>query len=75
MAFDEKILRAARNLGFGLQGKPWFSNVGVAEEGEHLVLVVYLTRKPKNIAALIPEVWDGIPVRCREIGKVRPVVT
>lgn len=75
MAFDEKTIRAATNLGSDLAGKPWFSNVGIAEEENHPVLVVYLTRKPKNMDTVIPQVWEGIPVRLREIGKARPLAS
>ena len=71
---DEKTLRAATNLGSDLEGKPWFSNVGLAEEESLPVLVVYLKRKPKNLDTAIPQTWEGIPVRLKEIGKVRPIV-
>lgn len=75
MAFDENILRAATNLGYDLAGKPWFLNVGIAEEENHPVLVVYLKRKPNKKDATIPQIWEGIPVQLREIGKARPLVT
>lgn len=74
MAFDEKTIYAATNLGSSLQGKPWFSSVGVAEEENHPVLIVYLRRKSKAIDNLIPHIWEGIPVRLREIGRVSPLV-
>jgi hypothetical protein len=75
MAFDEKTLRAATNLGSDLAGKPWFLNVGIAEEENHPVLVVYLKRKPNKMDAAIPKVWEGIPVQLREIGKTRPLAS
>jgi hypothetical protein len=70
MAFNEKTIYAATNLGDRLQGNPWFSSVGVAEEEDRPVLIVYLRRKSKAIDGLIPHVWEGIPVRLREIGKI-----
>ncbi|MDD5035216.1 MAG: hypothetical protein PHE55_10690 [Methylococcaceae bacterium] len=75
MAFDEKTLRAATNLGSDLAGKPWFLNVGIAEEENHPVLIVYLKRKPKKMDAAIPQIWEGIPVRLRQIGKARSLTS
>ena len=75
MALDEKTLRAATNLGYDLAGKPWFLNVGIAEEENHPVLVVYLKRKPRNTEIAIPQVWEGIPVQLRVIGKTRTLVS
>jgi hypothetical protein len=69
MVFDDHTICAATNLAARLQGKPWFSSVGMAEEGNNPVLIIYLTRKPKVIE--IPPFWEGIPIRIQEIGKVR----
>lgn len=70
MAFNEETIYAATNLGDRLQGNTWFSSVGLAEEQDKPVLIVYLRRKSKAIDSLIPPVWEGIPVRSREIGKI-----
>jgi hypothetical protein len=70
MVFDQNTIYAAKSLGYSLQSKPWFSSVGVSEEEDCPVLIVYLARKPKEDAD-IPKTWHGIPVILRKVGKLR----
>lgn len=75
MVFDQNTIYAANSLGSRLQSKPWFSRVGVSEEEERPVLIVYLARKPKNEDNDVPETWHGIPVRLRKMGKLKNLST
>ncbi len=59
-------------LGKHLSGKAWYSGVGVAEEDEETVLVIYSRRRlPKNDAD-VPQSWEGLAVRVQQIGKIIP---
>lgn len=71
MVYDDRVITAATNLGFRLQGNAWFSSIGVSEENGKTILIVYLRKRPKVHDDPIPKTWDGIPVRLSEIGKVR----
>ena len=59
-------------LGQSLREKSWYSSVGISEEGGHAVLIVYLRKPPGQDGDSIPKQWDGLPVRSKRIGKLRP---
>jgi hypothetical protein len=72
MAFDEKVKVAAFQLGKRLDAKPWFWNVGISEEEGHPVLIVYLKDNASAAAKIVPKEWQGMTVRMKRIGKLRP---
>lgn len=73
MEFDETTKQAAIRLGQRLSGKPWYSSVGIAEEAGAPLLIVYSRRRLPKGETSVPELWDGLPVRVQQVGKVVPV--
>lgn len=74
MAIDQHIRDAALHLGDTLRDRSWFSGVGIAEEMGRPVLMIYLSRRlPKKPAVEIPNVWEDVPVRIQEIGRIAPL--
>jgi len=73
MAFDPKLIQAARSLGSELSGRAWLSSVGIGEEDGHPVLVLYLSKplQAKAIEAL-PSQWQQLPVKVQLLGKLTP---
>jgi hypothetical protein len=72
MAFDETTKKAAIRLGRHLSGKPWYSSVGIAEEGGVPLLIVYSRRRLPKGETSVPESWDGMRVRVEHVGKIVP---
>ena len=72
MAFDERTKHAAIRLGQELNGKPWYSSVGVGADMEEPILIVYLRRQPRKAQTALPRVWEGIPVRAELMGRIIP---
>jgi hypothetical protein len=72
MAFDEQTRQAAMSLGQKLSPSPWYSSVGIAEQDSHPVLIVYLRRRSQQKDPGIPQVWEGIPVQVKQIGRILP---
>jgi len=73
MAFDPKLIQAARSLGSELSGRAWLSSVGIGEEDGHPVLVLYLSKplQAKAIKALLRQ-WQQLPVKVQLLGKLTP---
>lgn len=74
---DIELCSAAFHLGAHLNSKqfnnkrPWLSSIGIAGEAGNKVFVVYTNEKlPVRLKKLIPEIWEGVPVRIQEIGVV-----
>lgn len=63
---------AATHLYEKLSWHRWFTSVGVAQEGGHPCLIVYVSVPPNRVAKDIPREWEGFPVVPRKLGQVSP---
>jgi hypothetical protein len=75
MAFEEHTKQAAVRLGQRLSGKPWYSGVGVSEEGQRTVLIIYSRRRLPRGDRDVPQSWEGLAVRVQQIGNIMPART
>ena len=69
MVFDEVTKSAAVSLGAVLGPLPYIPSVGIGREHGRPILIVYLRRSPKR-GNSIPDTWEGLPVRVRNIGRL-----
>lgn len=49
----------------------WLNFIGVGEADGRPCIYIYVNKK-KVPRSEIPELWEGIPVKMRYIGKIRP---
>jgi hypothetical protein len=67
------ITQAATEIWKQLHSFPWFSSVGIGEEDEKPVLIVYSARNVRgNDLKRIPTEYGGIRVVRKTIGRVNP---
>ncbi len=52
--------------------EPWCSSVGIAQQDNGPVLIVYLRSRAQNDESGIPTIWEGIPVQMKRTGRIQP---
>lgn len=72
MASHDDVKKSALSLNQHLSQFSWMVSVGSSTEGGLPVLMVYIKKSSARVRAQIPEHWEGLPVRIRAIGNVRP---
>lgn len=67
------IHQAAKDLREHLGRPAWLSAIGVGEQDDRPVIVLYLVFKPKRRPAVLDKGWEGFPVVSFDYGTTVPL--
>jgi hypothetical protein len=67
------IQQAVKDLREYLGRPPWLSAIGIGEEGDKPVIVLYLTSPSKPNLPMLEAGWEGYKVVFHEFGSFAPL--